>query len=710
MRSLPGYIIGMRQFISVKRGRRHSIGASARACRILGSITFIAIFACCRSASAAATHPLDPLDAEELIAIRDVLALSDRFSINTNFAWIQLAEPPKKTVTEFRPGADFPRRAYVAAIDYDKGRAFRVIVDLRASRIASLDDLGALQPGLTDRDSAIARDVVDADPGIKQALTRRGLAIPGRVSDSVRLQYMAVGVDPSLDQESNRLLRVLFASDQDAGSDTSPFIDGVMAVVDLYAKKVIRFHDVAGVQSVHVPHDVFASDMHNSTAAAHALVTTQPGGRNFAVDGNVVSWQNWRFRFSFNLREGLVLHQVGFDDSGRTRSILYRASVSEVLTAYGDPNELWAWMQILDEGIFGLGYLSMPLQAGRQVPSNASTLGAVMPDPALPRFSDLFADRIYLYERDGGNLINYSHAGRSVHARASELVVGSQVSLGNYIYALNWVFKQDGSFAFEAELSGSIVTKFVASKTCDTCAAIAQGPGSDGESRTYAASGADKYGSLLLPNLVGVSHQHWFNLRLDFDIDGTGNAVMENNVQRPSRARRNEPAASGAPIEVAHTVLSRAVEARRRLNHDTARTWTIYNPITRNATRRPAGYTLMPLHNASPVFPAWREPETVGFAFHHFWVTPYRDGQLYAAGTYPNQARTDNADTLYSYADNSSIYDKDVVVWYSMGDTHVPRPEDFPLMASKKLSVIFHPDGFFQRNAVFGPQDAASQR
>jgi primary-amine oxidase len=42
------------------------------------------------------------------------------------------------------------------------------------------------------------------------------------------------------------------------------------------------------------------------------------------------------------------------------------------------------------------------------------------------------------------------------------------------------------------------------------------------------------------------------------------------------------------------------------------------------------------------------------------------------------------------------------VVWYSIGDTHVPRPEDFPLMSSKKVSVAFHPDGFFERNPIFG--------
>jgi len=38
------------------------------------------------------------------------------------------------------------------------------------------------------------------------------------------------------------------------------------------------------------------------------------------------------------------------------------------------------------------------------------------------------------------------------------------------------------------------------------------------------------------------------------------------------------------------------------------------------------------------------------------------------------------------------------VVWYSLGETHVPRPEDFPLMPNAKLSVSFVPDGFFAKN------------
>jgi primary-amine oxidase len=679
-----------------------------RICRAAASTIIFAALACWQPAIAAPTHPLDPLDADELIAVRDILAQSDRFSTNTNFAWIQLAEPPKKIVEEFRPGTDFPRRAYVAAIDYDKGKSFRVIIDLRSNRIASIDDLGALQPGLNDTDIQVAAAVVDADPRIKEALTKRGLVIPNRVTDAVRVQYMAVGADRSLDHENNRLMRVLFASDQKSASNTSPFIDGLMAVVDLYARKVIRFHDSVGAARVQVPHDVLDPKVRGRVAATRPVLADQPEGRNFAAEGNVVTWRNWRLRYGFNLREGLVLYQIGFNDNGRVRPILFRASVSEVLTAYGDPNPLWSWMLIFDEGCWGLGYLSVAVQPGREVPANAVALGAVVPDATRREFSRLLTDRIYLYERDAGNLIHYQEESRAVHARATELVIGTLVSLGNYVFAFNWVFREDGLFAFEAELSGTVATKFVGARNCDVCAAIAQGPGGGGESRTYQSSGDDKFGGLVYPNVVGVSHQHWFNLRLDFDIDGSRNAVMENNVKRVAGAGGNERQASAMGIGVAHTVLGKSVEAKRRMSHESSRTWTIYNASALGRGRRPAGYTLMPMANTATIFTRSREREPVAFTFHHLWVTPYREGELYAAGAYPNQANRNYTDTLHSYADNSSIYDKDIVVWYSMGDTHVPRPEDFPLMSSKKISVVFHPDGFFERNPIFGPPEPVS--
>jgi primary-amine oxidase len=108
------------------------------------------------------------------------------------------------------------------------------------------------------------------------------------------------------------------------------------------------------------------------------------------------------------------------------------------------------------------------------------------------------------------------------------------------------------------------------------------------------------------------------------------------------------------------------------------------------------------MENSITALPRSAEKGPAGFTFHHFWVTPHRDDRLYAAGAFPNQAPGSYTDTLYHYADDAAIYDTDVVVWYSLGETHVPRVEDFPLMSSKKLSVEFRPDGFFERNPALG--------
>ena len=57
------------------------------------------------------------------------------------------------------------------------------------------------------------------------------------------------------------------------------------------------------------------------------LEIRQPDGPSFAINGHAVHWQKWRFRIGFTSREGLVLHTVSYEDQGRERPILYRASV-----------------------------------------------------------------------------------------------------------------------------------------------------------------------------------------------------------------------------------------------------------------------------------------------------------------------------------------------------------------------------------------------
>jgi primary-amine oxidase len=38
------------------------------------------------------------------------------------------------------------------------------------------------------------------------------------------------------------------------------------------------------------------------------------------------------------------------------------------------------------------------------------------------------------------------------------------------------------------------------------------------------------------------------------------------------------------------------------------------------------------------------------------------------------------------------------VLWYSLGVTHIPRPEDWPVMPVHKAGFKLMPNGFFARN------------
>jgi primary-amine oxidase len=660
----------------------------------------------CVAAMAAPAHPLDPLDADELATIGSVLERSGRFSAGTNFAWITLQEPAKELVLQFRPGADFPRIAALDAIDYARRQAYAVVVDVKKRAIVSVTELIGVQPGLTDRDTDIAAGILDADPRVKAALTARGIEVRSKVSDAVPIQYAPIGYDPDLAQRDGRLMRAFFASDPHAVNEFSPFLDGLGAVVDLYAGQVIRLDDVPGAPTIGVPHDIFRRTVRGPAASAPPEPRSRVAPARVSIDRNVIRWGDWQMRYGFNLREGLVLHQVAFDDHGRRRSILYRASVSEIVTAYGDASDFWSWLELFDEGVFGLGASAVAVEPGREVPANALVLDPALPDMTKPRFLARAPHRIYVYERDAGELMYYRQGNLAFHARASELVIGFLASFGNYIYGINWVFRPDGSFRFEAELAGEVLTKFVRAQKCEVCAAIAAGPGPNGESRTVRPGGDDRHGTLVHPGLVAANHQHWFNLRLDFDIDGPANAVRENDLEH---AAHDAGGADARAFSASHTIFGRAGDAQRDMNEAAARTWTIFNPSVVSGAGHAAGYTIAPMENAMTIFPPARRQGPAGFTAHHLWVTPYRDGQLFAAGAYPNQARADYADTLFHYAGQDAVYDRDIVVWYSLGMTHFPRAEDYPVMPSARLAVTFHPDGFFARNPALGLGQVSGQ-
>jgi len=633
---------------------------------------------------APATHPLDPLTPAECSTIKAVLAAAPQLGPRTVFVWTQLHEPPKEEVLAHIAGKPFRREALVVALSPEHRTSFEFVVDIAKRAILSSKDLGNLQPFLSDMEYGRAADVADASPEIRAALIARGYSLPGKISDRFFIDTYAPGDDPATvrDGKTIRAVRALFADRQGGHNDYGPYVEGLMALVDIYAGTILAIENKPGATAhVEVPFDIFSPKVLGPPVAAQDLSVAPKTIADLRRNGNQVGWHDWRFRYGFNQREGLVLYQVGFDDAGTIRSICYRMSISEMLVPYSDPSPGWIWREFFDSGEYGLGLTSIETRPGKELPNNALALDAFLPGETLAD-PEVSPGRVYFYERDAGALLGHRQSGdgRRIYARAKELVVGFVSTIGNYDYAFNYVFRLDGSFGFEANLNGLILNKTVDDRSATTT--------------------DEAYGTMVSPQMVGVTHQHWINLRLDFDIDGVANAVEEVNVEALPQDPVTNP--SGRALVAKHTRFTTAREAQRLVDDTSDRTWVVFNPSKRSAIGHAPGYEIEPAGNTFSSIPASRFGEPSSFVQRHLWVTPHDPQQLYAAGKYPNQYPHGYADGLATYSGDQSIVDRDIVVWYSLGFTHVTRPEDFPIMPSERVAVNFKPRGFFTKTATLG--------
>ena len=106
----------------------------------------------------------------------------------------------------------------------------------------------------------------------------------------------------------------------------------------------------------------------------------------------------------------------------------------------------------------------------------------------------------------------------------------------------------------------------------------------------------------------------------------------------------------------------------------------------------------MPRANSLPyIAPQSLVRKRAQFINHHFWATRHNPQELYAAGVYPNQSK--GGDGLPQFvANNETIENQDVVVWYTLGITHIPRPEEWSVMPVTHVGFKLIPGGFFSRN------------
>jgi primary-amine oxidase len=612
--------------------------------------------------AAPTTHALEPLTAEEILAAVAAVRATGRLTDAARFSTITLDEPQKDELDRT------DRRARLLIVPGPECTLVEAIVGLGTGEVLAWVEHEDVRPALGFEESFNAIIALHEHEGFVAALAARG------ITDLTKVQIdpWPTGSFGIAVEEGRRIVRcICFYREQPGDNGYARPIEGLQAIVDMARGEVLEIIDQGAVPMPDGPGSYYPEDNGPLRDDLRALEITQPDGVSFTVEGNLVQWQRWSLRVTLDPLEGLVLHTVGYEDGGRIRSILHRASISEMVVPYGDPGPLHGWKNAFDAGEWGLGRMANSLTLGCDCLGEIRYLDAVFADEQGNPSTTTNA--ICIHEEDHGILWKHVDllGGRTEVRRSRRLVISSIATVGNYEYGFYWYFYQDGSLQLEVKLTGIMSTKAVE-------------PGDH-----------EPHSPGIAPGLAAPVHQHLFCARLDMDVDGPVNEVHEVDVE-PMPEGADNPWGNGfAPLA---TTLEHELQARRLVDPSRSRTWKVVNPDVRNGIGEPVAYKLIP--GSSPTLLA-REGSSIasraGFATHNLWVTPYASDERRAAGDHPNQHRGGDGLPRWTAADRP-LTDTDVVLWHTFGVTHIPRPEDWPVMPVEYCGFLLSPAGFFDRN------------
>jgi primary-amine oxidase len=616
-----------------------------------------------------AQHPLEPLTAAEFRQTVSVLRRARGLDASWRFAGIELLEPAKATVRGWRRGEPVPRAAFAVLWHRGENTTWEAIVDLAEDTLRSFVEIPDVCPNFTQEETDDVDAAMRRHPDVIAALAARG------ITDMERVLIEAWTYGKALMPAQYRDRRLAWCDVwYRATANGNPYahpVSGLKPIVDMNTHELLELeqdsdHGMPDVQGEYAP-GLWGGEARTDL---RPLEITQPEGVSFTVEGTELRWQNWRMRLGFNYREGPVIYQVSFDDQGTEREVAYRMSFAEMVVPYRDASFEHYRRTAYDIGEWGLGFMTTSLELGCDCLGEIAYMDAVLHDiHGDPR---TITNAICLHEEDNAVLWKHVDAINGAEVRRMRrMVVSCHVTVANYEYLVYWRFYQDGNIECEVRATGLMVTTPMAEGETPVSGTIV-------DERTYAPF-----------------HQHFLVARLDLDVDGPENTVMEVD----SRALPVTPENPyGLAIVTDSTPVRSESEAGRDFNWGTQRTWKVVNPSVRNAHGAHPAYKLVPTGSV----PAMMEPGTVQFLRapvigHTLWVTRHHEDERWPAGRYPTQSTVDKGMSVW-VSDDESLEDVDVVLWYVFGIHHITRVEDWPVMPADIVSFWLKPFGFFDRN------------
>ncbi|KAG1830900.1 copper amine oxidase [Suillus variegatus] len=679
-------------------------------------------------------HPLDPLTPDEINAVS--LAIRLYTTANTpikavRFITCTLVPPPKRAVLAalgipLTPGAQpeaptpIVRKAESDFLDVVNGGTFNAILSLEDGTwnvdTCELVAEGS-EPQISPEELAFCEHVVRRDATV-QALARE----VGVEPHQIYADGWAIGYDDRFPKHTRLQQAFVFARYSEHENLYAHPLDFVV-VIDSLAEKVVQIDfpptykrtedgsvelGVSSTEPCPLSEDSFteskreripppvrsfdflpdllqADPTHKPRDDIKPLHVLQPEGVSFKMDGNVLEWQKWKMHIGFSHREGIALSTITYNDDGEIRPVMYRLSLAEMVVPYGAPEFPHPRKFAFDSGEYGMGTMANELSLGCDCLGQIHYLpGAYVTHSGTPF---IIKNAICIHEEDAGVLwkhTDYRPGGRHQTVRSRRLVVSMVCTLANYEYIWNYHFYQDGNIEIEIRLTG-ILQVYVA-----------------------AQDEPNLYGTTIAPSINAHNHQHLFSVRVDPMVDGLYNSVVESDIVPLSAPTGSKENFAGNGFVVKDKVLkSQVQDGARDFDWARERRWRITNKArTHESSGKDASYAIMMKGGVLPLMAhtdSW-VARRASFAHKTLWVVRDKEGadgsRMWPSGKYVPQTREEPQDSVGRWVKdgNGSIENEDIVLYLTVGTTHIPRPEDWPVMPVEHVNLMFKPNNFFTKN------------
>ncbi|RMJ26519.1 amine oxidase [Aspergillus sp. HF37] len=640
-------------------------------------------------------HPLDQLSIVEVPAAAQLIREYASPKV-LKFNCITLREPRKQDYAAYRHGqAPRPdRRAFAIIIEQGSGLVAEVVANLTTSKVEEWKEVKDVVPTLTLEDLDVIERIARNDPRVIKACEDVGITDMSKVF----VDGWAIGYDERWGFERRLQQGLVYYRNHEFDNQYAHPLD-FSIVADTEREEIlsvdVRFVNgertaVPLTEHNYLPDFIGDKYQHDRLKP---IDITQPQGVSFQVRGNELSWAGYKMHVGFNYREGIVLSDVRMHDpyEDRDRALYNRISVVEMVVPYGCPEPPHHKKHAFDVGEYGTGYMTNSLKLGCDCKGAIHYMDGVLSTGSGE--AAVIKNAICIHEEDNGLL--YKHTdfrdGTVVSARDRKLIVSQIITAANYEYGFYHTFTLDGTYKLEVKLTGMLNTYCM-----------------------HPSEQAAPYGTEVAPRINAHNHQHLFSLRVDSEVDGRNNSVLQSDAV-PSEYPVGSPENYyGNGFVCKKTPLRTSLDAATSYCHETNRSWDIINPNKLNdISKKPVSFKI--INNSCP--PMLAKPGSVvwkraAFARNSLWVVPYKDYELFPAGDYVCQSTGQEGhpfnQSILDWAQrNENIENTDIVCYLQFGLTHFPRTEDFPIMPAEPVSIMLRASNFFQKNpALWVPPSA----